>query len=113
MGWGIGMTNLVLRKLVFAAVLLFASFAISIPAFAAVPTVTALSLGVGPTGGGETVIITGSNFDTTPINNTVKFGSAVATVTAGTATSLTVTSPVLSLGGYDVTVQTTSGTRVC
>lgn len=45
---------------------------------------------------GATVTITGTNFHTTPASNTVKFGGSggvAATVTAATATSLTVTVP--------------------
>ena len=42
---------------------------------------------------GDAVTITGTNFDTTPSNNTVLFGATKATVTAGGSTSLTVTVP--------------------
>ena len=42
---------------------------------------------------GSTVTITGTNFSTTPSANIVYFGSVKATVTAATATSLTVTAP--------------------
>ena len=85
------------------------AFAITIPA-TPVPTVTSISPFNGLTAGGTTVTITGSNFDATPANNTVKFGTTAATVAAATATSLTVTSPALVFGGYHVTVQTTAGT---
>ncbi len=42
---------------------------------------------------GATVNITGTNFSTTPANNIVFFGATQATVSAATATSLTVTVP--------------------
>ncbi|TAE90440.1 MAG: hypothetical protein EAY81_00780, partial [Bacteroidetes bacterium] len=42
---------------------------------------------------GDVVTITGTNFNTTPANNIVFFGATRATVTAATATNLTVTVP--------------------
>ncbi len=60
---------------------------------AAIPTVTELTPATGTSVGGTTVTISGSGFDPMPTNNTVKFGEALATVTAATTTSLTVTSP--------------------
>ena len=55
------------------------------------PTITTFA----PTSGaiGTTVIITGTNFNTTPENNIVFFGATKATVSAGSSTSLTVTVP--------------------
>ena len=55
------------------------------------PSITSFS----PTSGavGSTVTITGSGFNTTAANNTVFFDGVKATVTAATATSLTVTVP--------------------
>ena len=63
----------------------------SAPAFAQTPTVTSIS----PTSGnvGTTVTITGTNFDATAANNTVFFGATEATVSAASATSLSVTVP--------------------
>ena len=57
----------------------------------AVPTISAVS----PTSGkvGDSVTITGTNFDTTPSNNTVYFGATKATVTSASTTSLTTTVP--------------------
>jgi phosphodiesterase/alkaline phosphatase D-like protein len=54
-------------------------------------TITAIS----PTSGkvGDSVTITGTNFDATAANNTVRFGGTEATVTAASATSLTATVP--------------------
>ena len=56
-----------------------------------VPTISSIS----PTSGkvGDSVTITGTNFDTTPSNNTVYFGATKGTVTAASATSLTVPVP--------------------
>jgi hypothetical protein len=42
---------------------------------------------------GDAVTLTGTNFNTTPANNIVFFGATRATVTAATATSVTVTVP--------------------
>lgn len=56
-----------------------------------VPTVTSFT----PTNGieGESVIITGADFDTTPSNNIVKFNGTVATVISSTSTEITTTVP--------------------
>lgn len=48
---------------------------------------------------GSTVTISGSGFSTTPANNIVYFGSAKATVTSSTATSISVTVPPTSNSG--------------
>lgn len=71
------------------------------------PTVTGFS----PTTGtaGTTVIITGTDFDPTPANNTVKFGGVIAIVTVASTTSLTVTVPSLAPSGT-ITVTTSAGT---
>src|SRR5688572_25230611 len=61
------------------------------PAYAQVPTITNVSPLSGPVG--TAVTITGTNFSTTAANNTVFFGAVKATVTAASATSLTVTVP--------------------
>ena len=55
------------------------------------PTISSFS----PTSGtiGTTVTITGTSFSTTPANNIVFFGAVKASVTAATATSLTVVVP--------------------
>ncbi len=56
-----------------------------------VPTITSFS----PLSGtvGTTVIITGTNFSTTPANNVVDFGGYISVVTASTSTSITTTLP--------------------
>jgi hypothetical protein len=56
------------------------------------PTISSLDRYSGAVG--STVVITGTNFNTTATNNKVFFGATQATVTAATATSLTVTVPV-------------------
>ncbi len=58
---------------------------------APLPTIISFS----PTSGtvGTSVILTGTNFDSTPANNTVKFNGAVTVVTASTSTSITTTVP--------------------
>jgi gliding motility-associated-like protein len=63
----------------------------------AAPTITSFS----PTAGnvGTSVTINGTNFDTTPTNNTVSFNGTTAVVTASTATSLTTTVPAGSTTG--------------
>lgn len=74
-----------------------------------VPTVTGVSPNTGPTTGGTSVTVTGSNFVTG--NTTVKFGSVAATnVTVNTASSLTATTPAEGPGAVDVTVTTPNGT---
>ena len=60
---------------------------ITLTTFAQVPTITSFS----PTSGrpGDVVTLTGTNFNTTPIDNFVFFGAITrATVTAATATSV-------------------------
>jgi hypothetical protein len=56
-----------------------------------VPSIISFTPGSGSIG--TSVVITGTNFSTTPANNTVKFNDATATVTASTATSITTTVP--------------------
>jgi gliding motility-associated-like protein len=72
--------------------LLFVSFIVlSVSVFAQVPTITSFSPASAEVG--ASVTITGTNFDATPANNIVYFGSVKTTVTAATTTSLTVTVP--------------------
>lgn len=59
---------------------------------AQVPSITSFAPTSGPIG--STVTITGTNFNTTAANNVVYFGPVKATVSAATATTLTVTVPV-------------------
>ncbi len=72
--------------------------------YGTVPTVTAISPAVGPTGGGTSVTITGTNF---PALSTVTVGGVAATgVTIVNATTITATTPSGSVGAADVTVTT-------
>ena len=77
-----------LKKVVITALLFLMVYGVWA---AAVPTISSFT----PTSGtvGTTVTITGTNFNTTAANNVVFFGATKATVTAATATSLTVTVP--------------------
>lgn len=75
---------------------------------ASTPTITSFT----PTSGaiGTTVVITGTNFSTTMANNTVKFNGTSATVSAATATQLTVTVPTgATTGKIAVTVGSETG----
>jgi hypothetical protein len=71
------------------------------------PTITSIS----PVSGsaGITVTINGTNFKTTPTDNTVKFNGTTATVQTATATALTVLAPSSGTTGT-VTVTTIGGT---
>ena len=62
-----------------------------------VPTITGFSPTSGPIG--TVVTLTGTNFSTTPANNVVKFNGTASTVTAATATSITVSVPAGSTTG--------------
>ncbi|MCS6820713.1 MAG: IPT/TIG domain-containing protein [Microscillaceae bacterium] len=66
------------------------------------PTFTAFSPVSGPVG--TVVTLTGTNFDPTPANNKVFFGNILATVTAATSTSLTVTVPAGVTGSVPIFV---------
>ena len=71
------------------------------------PTVTGVSPNTGPTTGGTSVTITGTNFSA---GSTVKFGTVAATgVTVVSATSITATSPAESAGTVDVIVTAAGG----
>ncbi len=66
-----------------------------------IPTITAISPGIGIAG--DEITITGTNFSTTPADNTVSFNGTTATVTASTETSITTIVPDGATTG-DVTV---------
>jgi hypothetical protein len=72
------------------------------------PSISSLSSSSGVIG--SSVTLTGSNFDATHGNNTVKFGSATATTTAGNVGSLTVTVPAGVSGVQSITVTTGGNT---
>ncbi len=66
-------------------------------------TITAFTSPSGPIG--TTVVITGTNFSTTPTDNTVMFNGTTAVVTTSTTTSITTTVPVgATTGKITVTV---------
>lgn len=68
------------------------------------PSISSLTPNSGQVG--STVTIIGTDFDATVGNNTVKFSSTTATVTAATSTSLTVTVPAgLASGATHVSVE--------
>jgi hypothetical protein len=71
-----------------------------------VPVVTSVSPSSGPSSGGTTVTITGSNLD----NGGVFFGASQAAITSSSATQIVVTSPVHPVGTVDVSVHTGNGT---
>src|SRR5262249_23114900 len=69
----------------------------------AVPTVTSVSPNQGPTAGGTSVAITGTNFTTAGV--AVTFGGTSATgIVVNSATSISATSPAKSAGTVDVQV---------
>ena len=68
-----------------------------------VPSITSFSPSAA--GAGEQVIITGTNFNVNPSSNIVKFNGVTATISAATATQLTVTVPAgVTNGKLSVTV---------
>jgi hypothetical protein len=76
--------------------------------YVAAPTVTGLSVTNGPTGGGTSVIITGTGLIGA---SAVKFGlNNVTSFTINSGTQISTTAPAGSLGTVDVTVTTIGGT---
>ena len=74
----------------------------------ALPTITALSTTIGTTGGGQPVMITGTNF--TDVTG-VLFGTVAATsFRVEDSNTLVAVAPPQGAGNYDVTVTTTVGT---
>jgi gliding motility-associated-like protein len=71
------------------------------------PTITSFTPSSGPVG--TTVTITGTNFSTTPANNTVQFNGTTAVVSGSTATSITTTVPSGATTGF-ITVTVTGST---
>jgi RHS repeat-associated protein len=77
--------------------------------YLAAPTVTSVTPNRGKTGGGDSITVTGSNFDTGGATS-VKFGNAAATnVVVTSPTSLTATTPAGAAGVVSVTVTTAGG----
>ena len=71
------------------------------------PAVSAINPTKGPTAGGITVTITGTNLENA---TAVKFGSTSATITEDTATQIKATAPACAEGAVHVTVTTAGGT---
>ena len=77
---------------------------------AVTPTVTSVSPNIGPTAGGTSVTITGTNFTGA---TAVTFGGTAATsFTVNSATSITAVTPEHAAGAVDVRVTTPGGTGV-
>ena len=75
------------------------------------PTVTLINPTSGPTAGGTSVTITGTNFTGASGATAVKFGSTnAASYTVNSATQITASSPPGSAGIVDITVTTAGGT---
>jgi hypothetical protein len=70
------------------------------------PTITDVSPVGGPTTGGTSVVITGTNLTST---NSVTIGGVAATVTGNTDTTVTVTTPSSAAGVDNIVLQTWSG----
>lgn len=73
------------------------------------PVITDITPCFGPTAGGTSVTITGTNLSNA---TSVDFGNTSGTITSNTATSVVVTSPAKSAGFADVTVTTSAGNAV-
>lgn len=75
--------------------------------YTTVPVVSSINPTAGLPAGGTSIVITGSNFTS---GSTVTFGgTAAATVTVNSATSITATSPTKAASAVDVIVSTTGG----
>ena len=73
------------------------------------PVITDISPCFGPTAGGTSVTIAGTNLSGA---TSVAFGGTAGTVTSNSATSIVVTSPAKSAGLTDVSVTTTAGNEI-
>jgi len=71
------------------------------------PSITSFAPSFGESG--TSITITGSNFGSTPSNNTVYFGSIASTITNASATSLTVTVPAGAMYGSITAINKTTG----
>jgi len=86
----------------------FQDYVLNVTSNSPLPTITGISPTSGPTVGGTSVVITGTNFTAA---TAVKFGSTNATnYTVNSATQITAVSPAGSAGAVDATVTTTYGT---
>ena len=73
------------------------------------PVITEISPCYGPTAGGTSVTITGTNLTGA---TSVKFGTTPGTITSNSATSVIATSPAKTAGFADITVTTSAGEAV-
>jgi len=76
------------------------------------PTITAVAPPTGDAAGGESIVITGTNFSTAGIGVSVEIGGNPATVTSLTSTSITVTTPPGVVGPADIVVSNNDGQAV-
>lgn len=76
------------------------------------PTITNIAPDNGPAAGGTVIVITGTNFAGSQVQDVpeVNFEAAGGTVTLDSPTQLTVTTPPGAVGGASVTVNTWAGT---
>jgi hypothetical protein len=79
------------------------------PRFLARPRVTGVSPSTGPTGGGTTMTITGTNLSGA---TAVSFGGTAASFTVLSATQITATAPAGATGSVAVTVTSAGGTSI-
>jgi IPT/TIG domain/Bacterial Ig-like domain (group 3)/Glucodextranase, domain B len=99
-----------IRSGISVLILILAALVTTRTALAAAPTISSFSPTSGPVG--TAVTITGTNFSSTPANNSVKFnGTAAATPTSATTTKLMVTVPLsATTGKITITVGSSTGT---
>lgn len=72
-----------------------------------VPTISSLSVSSGSTGGGTSVVVTGTNLSS--VTN-AQFGGTNATIGSNTSTSVTLTTPAHVAGLVDLSITTAGGT---
>lgn len=75
--------------------------------YGAAPSISGIAPNSGPTAGGQSVVISGSNLASA---SSVTFGGVAATLGANSATSITVTTPPHAAGAADVVITTANGT---
>lgn len=97
-----------LRK--YKTVLFTVIFSVAATVVLAQPTITSFTPISGASG--SSIVITGTNFNATPAGNAVFFNGAKGTVTAASATQLTVTIPVGARSGFIDVVNTSTFRQV-
>ncbi|GHU07981.1 hypothetical protein FACS189431_3410 [Alphaproteobacteria bacterium] len=73
------------------------------------PSLSSINPSSGPTGGGQSVTLTGADFDTITNSNVVTIGGANCAITAISATTITCTTPAGAMGAKNVVVTTGGG----